>query len=457
MVEPVDLPPALRRYLLAVSVIGPATAIALTVAGPSLWNSEITLWAVLLTGLALAAERFPLHLTHKTNVNVATVAYVAMILLLPASLPGILALLAVAGAQLLKRADPAEGIFNSAQTALYVSLGALCYDALRDLPLAPPISRFGGLIAVALASVVLHLTNTGLVAGAVSLQLRTNPVRVWIQSLPLDLTEHLILTALGIIAAQLAIEEPLVLLFLTLPTVLVYHALRQTIRLRKDTQEALAALVDIIELRDPYTAGHSRRVAKIAHDLALRIGLTAEEADLIELAAQVHDLGKAALDTTILRKPGKLNEDEWKQVRLHPIHSADIVARFAAYRHSIGIVRHHHERWDGKGYPDGLAGEEIPLGARILAVADTFDALTSDRPYRRGMSVGEAIAILEQDAGSQWDPRLVEVFVAYLRESNATLSMNQSPLTAREQQIIERATPILTTSETDVTHKVSQA
>jgi putative nucleotidyltransferase with HDIG domain len=176
-----------------------------------------------------------------------------------------------------------------------------------------------------------------------------------------------------------------------------------------------------MELRDPYTAGHSRRVAALARILAQRLGLTAEEQDLIEQAGRVHDIGKAGTDSAILSKPGKLTEDEWRQMKLHPVHGANIVARFAAYQNAARIVRHHHESWDGTGYPDGITGEEIPFGARILAVADTFDALTTNRPYRDSRSIEVAIQILEEGAGRQWDARIVAEMCTYLRGLNGEL------------------------------------
>lgn len=422
MTGPHALPAALRGYVLATALTGPAVAVALVLSDPPAWDLRVAVMAVALAVLALVAERFPLHLTHKTNVNVATVAYVAMILLLPVSLPALLALVAVAIAQILRHVDREEGIFNTAQTGLYVAAGAWSYHALRDGLLAALPGAVAGVVALVLSAVAMHVVNTGLVAGAVSLQLQASAVRVWLRTFALDLPAQVVLVIIGIVAAHLARAEPLALVLPVLPMALVYHALRQSVRLRRDTQAALATLVDIIELRDPYTAGHSRRVAALARELALRIGVTGEEADLVELAGQVHDLGKVAVDTDVLRKPGRLDEDEWQQVRFHPVHSADVVARFSAYDDEVvAMVRHHHERWDGKGYPDGLAGEEIPLGARILAVADTFDALTSDRPYRQGMAIEQALAILESGAGKQWDPHLVETFVAGVRERHFTI------------------------------------
>ncbi len=246
---------------------------------------------------------------------------------------------------------------------------------------------------------MMHLVNTGLVAVPGALQVGTSPFRVWRQTFLLDLVPHVVLTVVGVLAAVIVVDQPLVLPLVLLPGVLLQRSVRQSVNLRMETRQALASLVEVIELRDPYTAGHSRRVAETARAIAEWLGLTAEEADLIESAGRVHDLGKVAVDPHELMKTSKLDDDEWAQMKRHPVYSADVVARFTAYREGTALVRHHHERWDGFGYPDGLAGEAIPLGARILAVADTFDALTSDRPYRRGMPLERATSILREGAG----------------------------------------------------------
>jgi HD-GYP domain-containing protein (c-di-GMP phosphodiesterase class II) len=268
--------------------------------------------------------------------------------------------------------------------------------------------------AVAAAAIAMHLVNCAFVSIAVALQLRLNPLRVWATNLSQDVPVNIALTAIGGIAAIIALAEPLALPLLALPVVLVRHAARQLIQLRRDTMAAMASMVDIIELRDPYTAGHSQRVAAMARTLALRLGLTAEEADLLEAAGRVHDIGKVAIDPEVLTKPGKLDEHEWNEMKLHPVHGAKVIERFNAWGEGYRLVRHHHEGWDGSGYPDGLVAESIPFGARILAVADTWDALTSDRPYRNGMSHERAIAILREGAGKQWDPRIVDALVEHL-------------------------------------------
>jgi HD-GYP domain-containing protein (c-di-GMP phosphodiesterase class II) len=271
----------------------------------------------------------------------------------------------------------------------------------------------------------MHLINTGLVAVPSAEQSGSTAWRVWRQSLQLDLLPHLVLTAVGLMAAIVINDEPWVLPLVLLPGVLLQRAVQQSIQLRRDTRQALASLVEIIELRDPYTAGHSHRVAETARAISEALGLTAEEADLIESAGRVHDLGKVAVDPQVLTKMGKLDDDEWAQMKKHPVFSADVVAQFAAYHEGTTMVRAHHERWDGLGYPDGLAGEAIPLGARILAVADTFDALTSNRPYRKGMELGRATAILREGAGTQWDPKVVETFLRVLNETPERIPLDQ--------------------------------
>ena len=411
-----DLPPPLRRYVLLVMLAGPAAAAVVGAADPSRLTGGVALRAAVLAALAIVAERYQFQLTHRTHINVTTAAFVAMILLLPTPLPGLLALLAVGVGHVLRRRDPLEALFNIGQGALYVTAGALCFEATRRLPLGPRMGDFGSVGSVVLTVAVLHLVNTALVEVAAALHLGVSPLRLWRRALVDDLPVHATLSALGVVAGYLADDHPLAVPVLALPVVLVHRALRETVRLRGDTRDALAALVEIVELRDPYTAGHSRRVAATARALALRLGSTPDEADLIESAGRVHDVGKVGIDPAVLTKPGKLNDAEWDEMRRHPVLGADVVGRFAAYGADHRLVRHHHEAWDGGGYPDGLAGEDIPLGARILAVADTFDALTSDRPYRPGMSVDRALQILREGAGRQWDREVAAALVAEVAE-----------------------------------------
>jgi HD-GYP domain-containing protein (c-di-GMP phosphodiesterase class II) len=167
-----------------------------------------------------------------------------------------------------------------------------------------------------------------------------------------------------------------------------------------------------VESRDPYSSGHGARVTVLAEVVAARLGLDEDHIEIVRMGAALHDIGKVAVSQDALVKAGPLSAQELVEVRRHPEAGARMVQLVRTLRPAVPAVLHHHERWDGRGYPDGLAGMEIPVEARILAVADTFDAMTSDRPYRRALSLEHAIAELQRCSGSQFDPGVVEVFVA---------------------------------------------
>jgi putative nucleotidyltransferase with HDIG domain len=177
----------------------------------------------------------------------------------------------------------------------------------------------------------------------------------------------------------------------------------------------IKTLVSIIEAKDAYTKGHTERVAAYATAIAREMNLPKEERRKIAFGAVLHDIGKLGVYEGVLNKPGKLNEKEWKLLRSHPEVGAQILRNMEFLSGTVALVRHHHERFDGKGYPDGLAGEDIPLGARIIAVADSFDAMTTNRSYRRALSWERALEILEEKAGTQFDPRVVAAFVSLVR------------------------------------------
>lgn len=173
----------------------------------------------------------------------------------------------------------------------------------------------------------------------------------------------------------------------------------------------LQALANALDVRDSETGGHSERVLHYMELITREIGIGGDDAAFLRRGALLHDIGKIGVPDHILRKPAALSEAEWATMRKHPEFGARIIADIPFLQDVAKIVRHHHERWDGKGYPDGLAGEDIPLGARIFAVADSFDAMTSDRPYRRGMTVAAACAEIARCRGTQFDPSVADAFL----------------------------------------------
>jgi putative nucleotidyltransferase with HDIG domain len=174
-------------------------------------------------------------------------------------------------------------------------------------------------------------------------------------------------------------------------------------------------LVAAIETTDGYAYGHSLREAAYAAALADEMGLPPQQVENIRRGALLHDIGKVFVSERILRKSDELTDEEFESVRKHSALGAGVLSEVQALKDVARIVRHHHERFDGSGYPDGLADDRIPLGARVVAVVDAFGAMTTDRPYRKAMSVEEAVAELERHAGDQFDPRVVEAFLRLLQ------------------------------------------
>ena len=176
--------------------------------------------------------------------------------------------------------------------------------------------------------------------------------------------------------------------------------------------EIATSLAGAIDAKDPYTKGHSTSVSKFSEALARAINLPEGEVERIKLGALLHDVGKIGIPESVLKKEGPLSDDEWCIMKQHPVIGAEkVLMPNPSLRDLIPIVKYHHERIDGKGYPEGLKNGDIPLAAKIVAIADTYHALISDRPYRRGMNIEKAISILEEGAGTQWDGDLVRTFI----------------------------------------------
>ncbi|MDD5492749.1 MAG: HD domain-containing protein, partial [bacterium] len=182
--------------------------------------------------------------------------------------------------------------------------------------------------------------------------------------------------------------------------------------------EIIRSLVNAIEARDPYTRGHSEQTTKYAVSIARKLALPAEAIEIVRYAASLHDIGKIGIKENILKKVKKLTADEYSHIKNHPFMGAQILKPIKSLQDVIPIVYHHHERYDGKGYLDGLQRDEIPIGARILSVADSFEAMTSDRPYHKGLPKEEAMEQLKKSAGSQFDPQVVNAFMEVMEEES---------------------------------------
>jgi putative nucleotidyltransferase with HDIG domain len=333
-------------------------------------------------------------------------------------------------------------IFNLAAPALSLWIAAHLFYATAGIqPLAEQKQavHIGAIVGPLLLFTLVYFSlNSGLVALAVGFQKHISPFAVW--------REHLMWLSLNYfggasVAALMVVytrQLDWTYLGVTIPLLLVlYFTFRTTMARVADanrhveevnalylaTVQTLAAAIDA---KDQVTHGHIRRVQKYAVELARALGVRNEmQIKAIQAAAVLHDTGKIAVPEAILNKPGPLNADEFAIMKQHASVGADIISSIKFPYPVEPIVRHHHESWNGTGYPAGLVGTEIPIGARILAVVDCFDALTSDRPYRARMADAEALAIITERRGNMYDPLVVDTFVRLYPDLRSAERLNE--------------------------------
>jgi diguanylate cyclase (GGDEF)-like protein/putative nucleotidyltransferase with HDIG domain len=300
--------------------------------------------------------------------------------------------------------------------ALRVAGGVVAPEAI-DLTFIPTL--------VTIATVY-FVTNTGLVATAIALSSGENVIAVWNTNFFWSAPSYFISAVVAAVAAHfvdhaglLLVPAAFVPIYLTYRSYKVYmgrisaeqQQVRQAADLHLATTEALARAIDA---RDQPSSTHLQRVQLYATRLARIVGLPEAEVQAIKTAALLHDVGKLAVPEHILSKPGRLTEEEFQRVRIHPQVGAEIVGAVPFPSPVAPIILHHHERWDGKGYPHGLRGEGIPIGARVLTVVDYFEAVTAERPYHRALPIDEGVALIKREAGAALDPAIVEQFVDLL-------------------------------------------
>ena len=325
-------------------------------------------------------------------------------------------------------------LYNVGQIALAASLSSLAWR-LAGVG-ATPVD-LSSVVWILLAITTFFAVNSVLVCTIIALA-SDMPVRLTWWRVHRH-TWHAVLAMhfVGVLVAVLWVTSPWTIALAAVPLTAIYYTLRNTVTLETQTMDALFNLADILDARDPYTHGHSLRVGQYSESLAIAMGIPGDDSHLIFLAGRLHDIGKCAIQNEVLLKPGKLTDEEREHMCIHPEVGSSMLASFSLFRECARYVRGHHERFDGKGYPDGLQGEAIPLGARIIAVADAFDAMTTTRPYRNALAIDEAYRRLEESAGSQWDAKVVAAFLHLLdttplgRPQPLTLAAQPQPVLAR--------------------------
>ena len=343
--------------------------------------------------------------------SVSCAVLIAVVLLFPLAWAASIAAVGLCLGGLLRgQREPHKLLFNIANLTVSVSAASVLWSfGGAQIGLTAPQS----IAPIALAALVYFAINTGLTATMVALVLRLPIGLIWRRSHQSVLGANLALLAVGVPVAALWHDYPWMLICLSVALLALQRAMADRVKLESQTLESLFELADILDARDAYTHGHSERVGRYAERVAIELHLSSERTHLAFLAGRLHDIGKCAIDNEVLLKPGALDDGERQHMRRHPEVGSAMLGHFTLFHDVARFVRGHHERWDGGGYPDGLAGAAIPLESRIIAVVDAYDAMTTTRPYRVAMPHAEAVRRLRAGAARQWDPAVIDAFTAW--------------------------------------------
>jgi putative nucleotidyltransferase with HDIG domain len=391
---------------------------------PPTWAVSPEIWLpafLLLTLLSIALEFVVTPLPGGGSFSMATISQVATILLVPAPFAAISIGFSVCVEETVRRVPPIRTLFNTAAMLITASVASFAMGLVGTVwqLSSPNHTELTLLLPFAVVAVTFFAINALLLSIVFAITEHQPILSVLRNSAGGTLLGELAITVVGANFALIWVIEPLLVVVLAVPVIVIARSFDHIQRLNTETRGAVRSLAEIVDHRDATTYRHSERVSRNAARLARALELTETEVELIEQAASVHDLGKIGIPDLVLLKPGRLTRSEMATMQRHTELGPEILTRFRLFRPGADIVRHHHERWDGAGYPDGLAGEAIPLGARVIAVVDSFDAMTSDRPYRLALSRGEALSRIADGAGRQWDPDITRVFLAMMAEAAA--------------------------------------
>jgi len=409
-------------WLYVAGVVAAAVAVlALALGGdPDLGSPISESWTLLVLALLfLICDSAPTALASRQSAwspsSSATLAAVVLVGPVGALVVGATSLLSVR-----RGLDLTQRVFNASMYGLSAWAAGEAYLALDGEVGHPSHASFPSIIApFAVAAVVHVLINHGLLWGMLMLVPAAEPGQhgsALQRYLPLLVLCDLGYATLGLLIAALwSVGGAFAAILVLVPLFVARWAIGQFAAQERAYASTMAALCQAVETKDWYTRGHSERVSRGSAMIAREVGMRGRRVEAIRYAGMRHDVGQLRVPTTVLQKNGALTEEELAAIQLHPMRGLAIVREIGFLDEALAGIMHHHERMDGRGYPMGLAGDEIPEFARVIAVADAFDAMTSNRSYRGARSIEEAIADLRKWSGTQFDPALVDAFVAALK------------------------------------------
>lgn len=393
------------------ALLGAASLAALYGASPNVDSLELNA-AIAFAVFSVFGALMPYSLSERVAASATFVTFLASVVLVPTWLSVVAAGGVILLSQIVQRTGKPKTIFNVAQHVVALSCSVIAYQLVggRGAVYGGEISPLA-LVAVFLA---FFLANSAAVAAVVSAETKVAFLGLWKENTLRGFGLDVVAIPFVYVFVKVYVEFGVLATSAAAALILVVRQLNSTNEeLHRSNKELLELTVTTLEARDPYTSGHSRRVSQYSRMMGQALSLSAKQIERLTVASLLHDVGKIhEVFAPILSKPGKLTAEERAIMESHPIKGAELVRISSHLRDTVDPIRHHHEAWDGSGYPDALAGEAIPIFARIIAIADTIDAMASDRPYRRGLSAEKIRAEMVRMSGIQFDPEMLNTLFA---------------------------------------------
>jgi putative nucleotidyltransferase with HDIG domain len=413
------MPTRTVMYVALVSVCAVLANGALFLLAPDLQAAEIRA-AVWMASIGLLAHVAMHRLPRGSEGSIAFIPWLAAAIITPTWVAVAAAAVSVLLAELAKRRAPVKILFNVMQISLAIGIATIIYRQIggssllaeNSLPLLEGARE--NVLPMMVLIGVFFLVNAFLLSGVIAVSEGSSLFHIWRQSARTSISYDLLSAPVVYLFAWVYVNTGITgTVALCIPIIGVRQLYKTNSELERVNQELLELMVKAIEARDPYTSGHSRRVAHYSQLIARAIGLSGQQVERVRIAALLHDVGKIhEIYAPLLQKPEKLTPAEWEIMQGHPIKSAELVMTVSHLADVVLPVRHHHENWDGSGYPDGLVGEQIPLASRIVLFADTIDAMTTDRPYRKALGETHVRAELTKYRAKQFDPYICDKLLA---------------------------------------------
>ena len=406
------MPLKLKVYIGVVTTVAIALFIYLTPSLPSLSN----IWWVIIFFLFISAlaEFIPVDLPVSGAVSIGfPIDFVLILVYGPALAMLITALGALIGEIIERKVSWYKIIFNASQFALSAGIAGIVYQELGGV--IGTTNLTGYIVPALICALTYYFINSSLFVMVIHLAEGISLWSIWKTQLKGIITTYIALAPIGFIMAMVYVTIGIwgIILFF-FPLILARRSFELYTKMRKVYLDTIRALAAAIDAKDPYTKGHSERVAETSVALAQELNLSDKDIENIEYTALLHDIGKIGISDNILGKNSSLTDKEFDKIKEHPVMGAKIIEPVDFLKNSYEAIYHHHERYNGAGYPDGLKEKDIPLSARIIAVADAYDAMGSDRPYRKKLNKDKILNELKDQAGKQFDPEIVKALISVL-------------------------------------------